>query len=756
MKTDIDRLRGTSLAGRYRILAEIGQGGMGIVYRAHDQRLNRFVALKMIRRDANDATARTRLWREARTAATLSHPHLCRLYDIHEEAGELFLTMELLDGESLSARLKRGQIALAEAIEIGLAILSALSEMHQRHLAHRDLKPSNVFLTSNGVKLLDFGLTRRIPTELTATETNLTMAGAIVGTPAYMAPEQVFGQPVDGRSDLFALGCVLFEMLTATPAFRGDSIIDVLHAITSEQPPMLTGSSCVVAVGRIVHRALAKNPDDRPATAAEMADALRATLRVGDEHETVTVRAISRIMVMPFRQLRPDPELEFLPFGLADAITTALAGLDSVIVRSTLTAAQFATHEPSWQTIAADANVDVVLAGTLLRVNNELRVTAQLVETPSGRVVWSRTTQVSVHDLFRLQDDLASAMIDALALPLTAREQRLLNHDAPTSAKAYELYLRANPMAEQGAWTVARDLYVECLQEDHRFAPGWARLGRVYRLLGKFGGHEGELDQRRAEEAFGRALSINPDLSIAHNQYARLEIDLGRATDAMARLLGRLRVRRTDPEIFAALVQACRYCGLLDASVAAHEAARRLDPRMATSVAHSYVMLGRYHDALHASGDPLTRALVLMMLGRKDDSIAVLREVERMDAVTIRTWATASRLLVEGHRDEGLRLARTVLPPSYKDPESRYYLARQLAQFGDRESAVGLIREAVEGGFFCVEALTTDPWLESVRNDSSFQRTVVDAARRHAAARAVFGNADGSTLLGVTLPVSHN
>ena len=756
MKTDIDRLRGTSLAGRYRILAEIGQGGMGIVYRAHDQRLNRFVALKMIRRDANDATARTRLWREARTAATLSHPHLCRLYDIHEEAGELFLTMELLDGESLSARLKRGQIALAEAIEIGLAILSALSEMHQRHLAHRDLKPSNVFLTSNGVKLLDFGLTRRIPTELTATETNLTMAGAIVGTPAYMAPEQVFGQPVDGRSDLFALGCVLFEMLTATPAFRGDSIIDVLHAITSEQPPMLTGSPCVVAVGRIVHRALAKNPDDRPATAAEMADALRATLRVGDEHETVTVRAMSRIMVLPFRQLRPDPELEFLPFGLADAITTALAGLDSVIVRSTLTAAQFAAHEPSWQTIAADANVDVVLAGTLLRVNNELRVTAQLVETPSGRVVWSRTTQVSVHDLFRLQDDLASAMIDALALPLTAREQRLLNHDAPTSAKAYELYLRANPMAEQGAWTVARDLYVECLQEDHRFAPGWARLGRVYRLLGKFGGHEGELDQRRAEEAFGRALSINPDLSIAHNQYARLEIDLGRATDAMARLLGRLRVRRTDPEIFAALVQACRYCGLLDASVAAHEAARRLDPRMATSVAHSYVMLGRYHDALHASGDPLTRAMVLMMLGRKDDSVAVLREVERMDAVTIRTWATASRLLVEGHRDEGLRLARTVLPPSYKDPESRYYLARQLAQFGDREAAVGLIREAVEGGFFCVEALTTDPWLESVRNDSSFQRTVVDAARRHAAARAVFGNADGSTLLGVTLPVSHN
>jgi serine/threonine-protein kinase len=249
--------------GRYRITSKLGEGGMGVVYAAHDERLDRRVALKRIRTAAADERARERLWREARVAASLNHPNVCQLYEIGEENGELFLAMELLDGESLAVKLVRGPLPCAQAVQITLPILAALEALHRRGLVHRDLKPSNVFLTPHGVKLLDFGLARPIPIGGGATATGLTLAGTVMGTPDYMAPEQVLGQTVDARTDLFAAASLLFEMLRGKPPFAGDSIVRVLHAITTEQPPALGGSPAIVAVDRIIHRALSKRPEDR-------------------------------------------------------------------------------------------------------------------------------------------------------------------------------------------------------------------------------------------------------------------------------------------------------------------------------------------------------------------------------------------------------------------------------------------------------------------------------------------------------------
>jgi len=207
-----------------------------------------------------------------------------------------------------------------------------------------------------------------------------------------------------------------------------------------------------------------------------------------------------------------------------------------------------------------------VLVGTLLRAADQLRVTTQLLEAPDGTVIWSHTAQVLFGDIFQLQDDLARRIVNSLSLPLTAREHRVLKHDVPASAKAYEFYLRANLVAsDTQSWTVARDLYLQCVVEDPQYAPAWARLGRIYRVLAKYGRAEEDENLKRAESAFRRALEINPDLSIAHNLYAYLEVDLGRAPDAMIRLVERARWRNGDPELFAGLVHACRYCGLLDA-----------------------------------------------------------------------------------------------------------------------------------------------------------------------------------------------
>ena len=457
---------------------------MGVVYAAHDGRLKRIVALKMIS-SAGDDRARTRFWREAQVAASVNHPNVCQIYEIGEDHGELFIAMELLEGESLSERLRRGPLNVSQALPIGLGILAALTALHARGIVHRDLKPSNVFLTPHGVKLLDFGLARPQPEPALNSEMSITNTGMVMGTPSYMAPEQVTATEVDGRCDLYAVGAILFEMLAGRQAFGGRNMVDILHATMYEQPPALQGTPAVAAVDRVIRRALAKRPADRPASADAMADELRA-IHGGDDNTATLARPLTRLVVLPFRQLRPDPETDFLAFSLADAIATSLSGVGSLIVRSSTTAARFAADTPDLKALAAEADVDRVVIGTLLRSGDQLRAVAQLVEAPGGTLLTSQTVQSSLGDLFRLQDDLARRIVEALSLPLTG-EAAMTTPDAPHNARAYEFYLRGNELARtMDGMVPARDFYQRCLELDPRFAPAWARLGRCQRLIGKF------------------------------------------------------------------------------------------------------------------------------------------------------------------------------------------------------------------------------------------------------------------------------
>ena len=264
--------------GHYRVSRKLGEGGMGIVYAAHDERLGREVAIKTVRDAGHDKQSRDRFWREARAAAAVSHPNVCQLYEIEESGGELFIAMELLEGESLAARLGRGAIELIEASTMMLGTLSALEALHDRAIVHRDLKPSNVFLTKFGVKLLDFGLARPLVDDTDATVQDLTLPGRVVGTPAYMAPEQLAGRPLDARADLFAAGVLFYEMLTATSPFAGDSLMASMHAVLHTTPPALTGSPAIDAVDQIIQRALEKQPERRYQAARAMADDIRAAM----------------------------------------------------------------------------------------------------------------------------------------------------------------------------------------------------------------------------------------------------------------------------------------------------------------------------------------------------------------------------------------------------------------------------------------------------------------------------------------------
>jgi eukaryotic-like serine/threonine-protein kinase len=733
----------------YQITGTLGEGGMGIVYAAWDDRLNRAVALKTIRANVSDPAATERLRREARAAARVNHPNICQLYDVGSEGGQFYIAMELLEGESLASRMADGALPLGEAVTITLATLSALDALHRNSVVHRDLKPSNIFLTPHGVKLLDFGLARPLDEQ----DLQLTTPGMLMGTPRYLTPEQLQGQPADHRGDLFSTGVVLYEMLTGQPAFNGRTVPEVVHAVVYEHPPALGGSAAVAAVDRIVHKAIAKRPQDRYKSATAMADELRSAVAAADTG-TVTrpPRPITRLIVLPFRMLRPDSEIDFLGFGLADALTASLSGLDSLLVRSSLTGAQFAADAIDLEAVAKKADVDAVLTGTLLRADDQLRVTAQLSEMPGGTVRWSQSMVVRVGDIFQLQDALSSRIVESLALPLSARDRQTLKHDVPASAKAYEYYLRANQLAYHAhTWTVARDLYRQCLEEDPRYAPAWARVARLHRIIGMYSGAGADEAYALAEDAFTRALALNPDLSIAHNLYTLVELETGRVKHAMLRLLERLRQRSSDPELFAGLVQACRYAGLQRPAIAAHEHARRLDPQIRTAVAHAYLMTGEYEKAVALDQDEpsLIAILALDLMGERDRAIAHARQqLSPGLPLMIRLFFEGTIAVLEDRRADVFAIGDRLIDMwRLRDPCGIYYFARALAAVQHPE-ALPMFRRAVEGGFHCSLFYSRDPWLDSLRANPEFRAVIQVAEVGYRDAAAAFTAAGGEQMLG--------
>jgi eukaryotic-like serine/threonine-protein kinase len=740
--------------GPYRILNKLGEGGMGVVYAAEDNRLGRTVALKTVRAEMSGDEMRERLRREARAAASISHPNVCQLYEIGEHNGELFIAMELLEGEPLSARIARGPLPLPEAVTIALEVLAALGALHRRGVLHRDLKPSNIFLTEHGAKLLDFGIAQLTAEDAQRTFLSLTGKNVMLGTPRYMAPESASGETLDARADLFAVGAVVYEMLAGRPAFDGPTPARVLHALMYEQPPALAGSWAVATVDRVIHRALAKQPSERFASAQDFAADLRAAADgTTTAAATAQARPLSRLIVLPFRLLRADPDIDFLGFSLADAVTTSLSGLGSLVVRSSLTAAKFAGDTPDLQVIAREAGVDAVLSGALLRAGTKVRLSAQLAEAPGGTVLWSNTLQVDFEDIFQLHDTLVRELVDGLSIQLTAREHRLLGRDVPASAKAYEFFLRANELAKSGeGWELAVDLYKQCLVQDPEYAPAWAKIGRVYRLQAKYRDEGAEANRARAEEALNRALTLNPDLSIAHNVLAQMEVDSGRAIEAMVRLLAQA-ANVADPDLFAALCYACRYAGLMEASVAAHEHARRLDPKATTSVVNTHFLLREFDRVLSTGdrGNPYIEAIAHAELGRTGEALTMLRTLGRKAPPRMREFIEAAIALLEGRPLEPEMLAEIEREffPVVSDPEGLYFASRHLAKMGEVDVALREFTRAVDGGYFAYRVFAMDPWLDNLRGHDAFEAAMAKARARNLQAIEAFKAAGGERIVGV-------
>jgi eukaryotic-like serine/threonine-protein kinase len=745
--------------GHYRIRRKIGQGAMGVVFEGWDERLERPVAVKTILEINESKEARSRLWREARSLARVNHPNICQVFDVLEEGESLVLILELLHGQSLADRLLTGMMTSSDALVTARQILGALQAMHDLGIVHRDLKPSNVFLTRHGCKLLDFGLARATDATITGdpnqtrTAASLTAPGLIVGTPHYMAPEQAAGLPTGPAADIFAVGSIFYEMLTGRRPFEGHSLVDILYSVMHQNPPPLSGSREIEALDRVIRRAMAKRVEDRYSSAREVLQALESVSLSGSTAVAARTRTVSRIIVLPFRTPKSDEQTDFLNYTLPDAISNSLSAMDNLIVRSTLLAANF-EGRPDPKRLAVEADVDAFLTGSLLRAGDHFRLTCQLIEAPSGSVLWSESANSSMQDLFMIQDELCERILQSLQLPLDERERRSSHRDVPDSARAYEYYLRANQLAltrTLESMSIARDLYLQCLEESPNYASAWARLGRVCHFLGKFG-DDADGNVERSEQAFNRAFALHPDLPLAHNLYTPAECDQGHTQQAMLRLVERARFRRNDPELFAGLVQACRYCDELNASIAAHIRGRHLDPHLITSAAHTYFLLGDYANTLDCYGKKGAYYLdcaALVAMGENQIALSKLRERERSGGATgaVQGIMRSLRAYLEDNREECLNAIAAADTAIRRDPETLFYSARQLARINETDRAISALSTAVHRGFLCASAISRDPWFDPLRSLPRYVELIHEAERRRIETHAAFLAAGGEQVI---------
>lgn len=468
-----------------------------------------------------------------------------------------------------------------------------------------------------------------------------------------------------------------------------------------------------------------------------------------ETHRPAASKPATRVIVLPFRVLRSDAGTDFLAFSLPDAITTSLSGLKSLVVRSSLAASRFASETTDIKTVAAEADVDLIVTGTLLSAGDEIRVTAQLTEAATGTLLCSHSTQTSTGNVFRLQDELTECIVNVLELRLSSSEQRILRQDVPADPKAYEYYLRANQFSQDSKqWGVARDLYQKCVEADPCYAPAWARLGRIHHVMAKYLPSETRAGLQRAESAFRQALDLNPDLAIAQKPYAQLEVDLGRATDAMKRLLPRAQ-GAADSELFAGLVSPLRYCGLLEASVGAHRCAIALEPKIRTSVPHTWFLQRDYGRVakLRIEDYPYIVGVAMAEEGRKAEAVSGLRVLEEKVKTRMGDFARAARTMIEDDGDASAAAVDRIVASDFSDPEGLYYLARHRAHLGLVEKAIDLLERVAGGGFFCYPAMLRDPWIDSLRTLPRFEELLSSVKSRHEASEVEFASMQGHQIL---------
>jgi serine/threonine-protein kinase len=739
--------------GHYRIAELIGAGGMGEVYRAHDERLDRDVAIKVLPAESlTDENARARLLREARMAARLNHPHVCTVYEVGESDGRVYIAMELVEGDSLATKLTAEPFRGDQSLRYGIQIADALAHAHQRRVVHRDLKSANVMITREGrAKVLDFGLAKQLfGEELTEATTQLgatlTVPGSVVGTLAYMAPEQLRGQPADSRSDVWALGVVLYEMFAGRRPFAGTTGYELSSAILNEPPPPLP-DRLPAGIRAVVERCLAKEPGGRFQNAGEARTALEVLQSGGDVASVPATRVPGRmrrhrwslvaasvvaalglaavldlwsprgwlqeeasvpkyraLAVLPLANLTGDPEQRFFVDGITESLINGIAQLGSMRVISRTSVVRYRETDKPLREIATELNVDAIIEGSLQRIGDSIRVTLRLMDAASDRHIWADDYEYGLADVLRGQSEIVRSVAREVDVRLTPEQESTLASSREVNPAVYEAYLRGMYFITQySEESIERGLKVlhEAVTLDPAEPLAYAGLAEGYVTIGHSPDPPPETFPR-AKAAAEKALSLDPDNVQAIGALADIALYHEWDWDKAERLFER--AKELNPSLAMNHYHHAWKLALfnrLDEAIVEHKLARDLDPLRPVHTAWLgglYVYAGRYDEALTEARKAMdlnpdygpSYYVMVNAYSRKgmyEEAIAVARKTVDSTSKYAGPALLGIAYAHAGRRAEAMEIAERM------DRSRNYFAAQIYAALGDDDTAIDLLEE---------------------------------------------------------------
>jgi serine/threonine protein kinase len=567
----------------YRILEKLGEGGMGVVYKAEDTKLQRMVALKFLSSElTQEPEARARFVREARAAAALDHANICTVYEIDESENRIFIAMAFIQGQSLKEKIQSGPLALPEALDLAAQVAEGLREAHEKGMIHRDIKPANIMITPGGqAKILDFGLA--IPLGAT----RITRAGTTLGTIAYMSPEQARAQSVDHRTDIWSTGVMLYEMVTGTLPFQADHEQVTIRLILNEEPPRIRSHRATAPrpLEEIVEKCLSKTAGERYENAKALKkdlELLVESLKPGTVSKASPQESRPSIAVLPFRDMSSQKDQDYFCEGIAEELINGLVKLKGLRVAARTSAFQFKEHGSDIKTIGHKPEVTTILEGGIRKAGNRLRITAQLINIEDGFHIWSEKYDRDLDDIFAIQDEISLAIVDKLKIKLLGEEKSALVKRHTVDQEAHNLYLKGLYFwnrRHEGGMKKALECFRQTIDKDPDYALAHVGVADTYNITGMFGYLPPKEAFPKAIVAAKKALEIDDTLGEAHASlgYARTfyEWDWSAAEDEFLRAIELSPNYATAHEWYGLYLSAT---GRFDEGIDEAEKARDLDP----------------------------------------------------------------------------------------------------------------------------------------------------------------------------------
>ncbi|HXW97039.1 MAG TPA: protein kinase [Gemmatimonadales bacterium] len=714
--TDLLTALRTELGSRYEIEGEIGRGGMATVFGAQDRRHGRRVALKVLHPELALSLGSDRFLREIQIAARLQHPHIVPLYDSGRAGEFLYYVMPFVEGESLRQRMQRSpRLPVEEALQIARSVAAALDYAHRNQVVHRDIKPENVMLHEGEAVVTDFGIAKAV----TAAADTLTQTGTAVGTPSYMSPEQAGGEAnLDGRSDIYSLGAVLFEMLSGVAPFSGPTVQAVFARLFTQPVPALASMRDDIPdwLEQAVRRALAKSPADRFATATQFSQAL-VWPSTGSTPPGATPAASGlpsgprSIAVLPFADMSPARDQEYFCEGIAEEIINALTQVRALRVASRTSAFAFKGKNEDIGDIGRKLKVATVLEGSVRKAGDKLRVTAQLVNVTDGYHLWSERFERQLEDVFAIQDEIAGNIVRALRVVLSDEEKRAIEKAPAENVEAYDYYLRGRQFFHQFRRTgiqFARRMFERAIEIDPRYALAFSGIADCCAFLYMYwDGSKANLEG--SDAASRKALELDPERAEAHASRG-FALSLSRKyAEAREEFETALRLSPKLYEAHYLYARACFQEGRLEDAVQHYEEASNVRPDD--------------YQALLLMQTPLNR------LGRTEEALAVLRRGQQVaerhlelnpdDARAL--YLGAGALMQLGERERAMDWARRAHAIDPEDSGVLYNVACVYALGGMKDEAIQGLDQAIRNGFGHKEWLENDSDFDSIRSDPRFQ-----------------------------------